>query len=309
MSPYVQVDATPAARLRVSAGLRVDRVGYAYTNSLGVLDTGSHRRPASQDVWYSHLSPNAGLTYALSEAVNAFISYRHAFRVPSEDQLFVQGSAQNTVDLQPVRAHSYEAGLRARAATRVSVEASAYSMDVSDDILSFYDTLTFTSATSNAGRTRHWGVEAGLTVGITSYLRVETAYTYARHRYLRWVTATGVDYSGKDMESGPQDIANTRLTFTPARGGTFTAEWAHVGGYFTDPANAHRYDGYDLVNVYFSTPVAAGFSLVGRLNNVTDERYATTASFNPFVPTALQARFGPGMPRSFYLGGQYSWGR
>jgi outer membrane receptor protein involved in Fe transport len=307
VSPYMQIDASPVPRLRASAGLRLDAVGYKYDNNLSVVDTGSHRRPASTSVSYSHLSPKLGLTYQISDAVSAFASYRHGFRVPSEDQLFVQGSAENTVDLQPVRANSYEAGVRGRLGSRVFVDASAYTMDISDDILTFFDTLTFTSATSNAGRTRHWGVELGADAALTRQLRLGVAYAYARNRYLQWVTATGVDYSGNDQESGPRHIVNTRLTFSPSRGGAVSAEWAHVGGYFTDPENAHRYDGYDLLNIYADVPVTRQFSMTGRLNNVTDTRYATTASFNPFVPPALQARYGPGSPRAFYLGVQYGW--
>jgi outer membrane receptor protein involved in Fe transport len=308
VSPYAQLDASPARRLRLSVGLRLDAVGYSYHNNLTVDDTSNHRRPASTAVSYRHVSPKVGVTYEFSDAVNAFASYRHGFRVPSEDQLFVQGSAQNTVDLEPVRANSYEAGLRARVSPRLFFEASAYTMDISDDILTFFDTLTFTSATSNAGRTRHWGVEVGASAALTSRLRLGVAYAYARNRYERWVTSTGVDYSGNDQEAGPRHIANTRLTYDLPQSGAVTAEWAHIGGYFTDPENAHRYDGYDLLNLYGSVPLGRQVMVIGRLNNVADTRYATTASFNPFVPPAQQARFGPGMPRSFFLGLQYDWG-
>ncbi|HJS44589.1 MAG TPA: TonB-dependent receptor [Gemmatimonadales bacterium] len=307
VSPYAQVEASPLPRLRVSAGLRLDVVGYDYDNKLSVVDTGSHRRPARTSVRYDHLSPKLGLTYEFSDALNAFASYRHGFRVPSEDQLFVQGSAQNTVGLQPVRANSFEAGLRARVGPRLSVEASTYSMDVSDDILTFFDTLTFTSATSNAGRTRHWGVEIGADAALTNALRLGVAYAYARNRYVQWVTATGVDYSGHDQESAPRHIANTRVTYSPRRGGAVAAEWAHVGGYYTDPDNAHRYDGYDVLNLFADVPVSRLFSLMARLNNVTSARYATTASFNPFVAPAEQARYGPGTPRSLFVGVQYGW--
>jgi outer membrane cobalamin receptor len=92
------------------------------------------------------------VTYEFSAAVNAFVAYRHGFRVPSESQLFVQGSATRTVNLEPVRPHSYELGLWAGLGGRVSLETSAYAMEIADDILSFFNTTDFTSETSNAGR-------------------------------------------------------------------------------------------------------------------------------------------------------------
>jgi iron complex outermembrane recepter protein len=308
ISPYVQVETTPVTGLHLTAGLRLDQVGYDYSNTLTPLQTGSHRRPASATVSFTHFSPKVGATYEFSDAANIFVSYRHGFRVPSEGQLFVQGSAINTVDLKPVRAQSYEAGLRARGGNHVSFEGSVYTMEVSDDILSFFNTTDFTSETSNAGRTRHWGVELGLGLRVTDELQLEGSYTYARHRYLQWVTSTGSDYSGNEIESGPKHISNTRTTYRPRflQNSGLTAEWVHVGSYFTDQANLHTYGGYDLLNLYFNTQIVRGLGIVGRLNNVTDETYAVTASFNPFVPASQQERFTPGLPRTFFIGVQYN---
>jgi outer membrane receptor protein involved in Fe transport len=310
ISPYVQAEFSPIERVRITAGLRYDRVGYAYDNKLGVLQTGNHRRPASTSLWYDHLSPKLGATLELSPALSAFASYRHAFRAPSEDQLFRQGSADQTVNLEPVRANSYEVGVRGRAGGRFTFEVSAYTMTVKDDILTFFNTVDFSSQTSNAGRTRHRGIEVGAGVGLASFLRLESAYSYGEHKYLQWVTATGTDYSGNEIESAPRHVANTRLVLSPLRKhGSAAVEWQHVGGYFTDPENAHRYGGYDLVSLYLTVPVVHGFDLVGRVNNLANTRYAVTASFNPFVPAAQQERFTPGLPRTFFLGAQYRWSR
>jgi iron complex outermembrane receptor protein len=310
VSPYVQAELSPIARVRITGGVRYDHVGYGYDNQLGVLQTGNHRRPGSTSVWYDHLSPKLGVTFEASSSVSAFVSYRHAFRAPSEDQLFRQGSADQTVGLKPVRANSYEAGVRGRAAGRVTFEVSAYTMTVKDDILTFFNTADFSSQTSNAGRSRHRGIEVGAGLGLTRFLRLETAYSYSEHTYLHWVTATGTDYSGNEIEAAPSHVANTRLVLSPFRQhGSAAVEWQHVGGYFTDPENAHRYGGYDLLNLYLTAPVVGGFDLVGRLNNLGNTRYAVTASFNPFVPAAEQERFTPGLPRTFFLGGQYRWSR
>jgi iron complex outermembrane receptor protein len=307
-SPYAQVELSPIDALHLSAGVRLDELEYVYDNKLSAVDTGAHRRPASTSVSYGHVSPKLGITYDVTSSVNVFASYRHGFRVPSEEQLFVEGSASNSVGLEPVRANSYEAGIRT-ALSRVSAELSAYSMDMTNDIVYFYNATTFTSEVSNAGRTRHRGVEAGVKVALTDQWRVESSYAYVRNRYAQWVTATGSDFSGNEMEAGPRTIANSRLSYAPSANSAVSAEWAHVGWYFTDADNLHRYNGYDVMNLELATPSRNGFLIVGRLANVTNKRYSVATSFNPFVPVDQQDRYTPGLQRTVYLGLQYDRSR
>ena len=59
VAPYAQADVALPARVNLSAGVRYDHLGYDYTNLLSVVDTGSHRRPASTDVSFDRLSPEA----------------------------------------------------------------------------------------------------------------------------------------------------------------------------------------------------------------------------------------------------------
>ena len=128
VAPYAQADVALPARVNLSAGVRYDHLGYDYTNLLSVLDTGSHRRPASTDVGFDRLSPKLGATWEAAPSVSLFASYREAFRAPSESQLFRQGAAENTVDLKPVRAFSWDGGVRAALGGTVTIEATAYSM-------------------------------------------------------------------------------------------------------------------------------------------------------------------------------------
>lgn len=307
ISPYVQAGATAWSRLHLSGGLRYDHVGYDYETRLPELQTGSHRRPASQSVSFDHLSPNLGVTWEFDQATNVFAAYRHGFRVPSEDQLFVQGSAINTTGLEPVRANSYETGLRFGVGNWLRGEGSVYRMDMNDDILTFFNTTDFTSETSNAGECRHWGVEAGLGVRWHA-MRLDGSYSYNRHRYIEWMTATGVDFTGNEMESGPRHLGNVRASYA-ARRGSGTIEWVHVGPYFMDADNLHTYGGHDVLNLHGAASMGAGFELVARLNNVADVRFANTASYNPFVPVELRERLLPGQPRSVMAGVQYAWSR
>src|SRR5690606_27145285 len=113
LSPYVHMEADINPRWRVNAGLRYDAVRYDYRNHLDTdLASPTHKRPADTAINLDHLSPKLGVIYKINAQLNAYAAYRHAFRIPSEGQLFRSGSTVDSTDLQPVTADSVELGLR-----------------------------------------------------------------------------------------------------------------------------------------------------------------------------------------------------
>ena len=302
-SPYAQADVALPGRVHLSAGVRYDHVGYHYDNRLGVVTTGSHRRPGSTDVSFDRLSPKLGVSWEVAAATSLFASYREAFRAPSESQLFRQGAAESTVHLKPVRARSWEAGVRTALGGGVSVEATAYSMRLRDDVLTFFDPDNGLRLTQNAGATSHRGVELGLGLAIARGLRIDGALSYAEHSYLEWQPRPAVDYSGNEMELAPRLLGNGRLTYRPhfLSSGLLAVEWVRLGSYWMDPENTRKYDGHDLVNLFATVPVIAHLELSGRVTNLGDRRYAETSSYN----VQQGERLRPGAPRQFFLGAQY----
>jgi outer membrane receptor protein involved in Fe transport len=210
------------------------------------------------------------------------------------------------VDLKPVSADNYEAGLRGSAGPRVDFEATVYQLDISDDILSFFDPGSGLRTSSNAGATRHRGVELALAVRPINPLRLDGSWAFTRQTYREWQPSPTVDYSGKEIEVAPRQMGRVGATFTPAflGDGFVSAEWVHLGSYWLDPANTERYDGYDVFHLSAAVPVVAGLQLVGRLQNLTDKHYGETGSFNAFNGR----RFVPGAPRTLYVGAQYRMG-
>lgn len=303
-SPYVQTETSPTDRLRLSAGLRADRLGYDYRNHLDVVTTGSKRRPASVDVRYNHLSPKLGATLAFSPQVNGFAAYSHAFRVPSEGQMFRQGAAVNTVGLKPIKADNIEAGLRAQAGRKWQAEVSVYSLTKTDDILTFTNP-DGSRETLNAGKTLHRGVEVGMRAEPVGFLRLDASLSFARHTYDEWTPRAGLDYAGKRMEMAPEVLANARLAFAPAalKGADFSLEWVRLGRYFMNPDNKNEYPGHHLLNLTANCPLGRGWTVFGRLSNLTDRRYAESTSFS-----ATEGElFAPGRPRALFGGLQYNW--
>jgi iron complex outermembrane receptor protein len=304
VSPYLHAEASPTDRLRITGGLRFDWLGYTYDNRLGPLQTGAHRRPESTAVDYTELSPKLGATYDLGRGASAFGSYSQGFRAPSEGQLFRQGTAVNTVGLEPVEAVNWEVGLRGAVAGRFSYEASAYHMTKTNDILNF-QRADDVRETQNAGETLHRGVEVGLGAEVGAGIVVETALSYARHTYEEWRPNPDTDFSGHEMESAPRTIGNTSVTWHPSgpAGPRLSAEWVHLGEYWLNAENTEKYDGHDLLNLRAHWPVSEHVTLFAKLNNVTNARYAENAGFSAFRGREL----APGMPRSLYAGAQLTW--
>ncbi len=302
-SPYLHVETSPTERLRLNAGLRYDVLSYDYDNKLTVVTTGSHRRAADTTVDFRHLSPKLGATYKFSDNLNGFVSYKHAFRAPSEGQLFRQGRSVNTVDLDPVKADSFEIGLRGKSGDKFSYELAIYHMTKQDDILSFTNTNDGTRETLNAGKTLHKGIEVEFSVAVTKRLDISTNLSYAKHTFEDWSPKTGVTYDGNELKRAPRLIAGMNFSYRAAvlNNGVIELNWEKLGSYWEDDENTNKYEGHSLFNLLVNYPVNQEMEIYGRLNNLTNERYSTNASFSKFRGEELT----PGLPRTLYIGMKY----
>lgn len=298
-SPYLHAETSPVPALRLTAGLRLDVMRYDYSNNMSVVQAGNWRRPESDTRDYTHLSPSLGATYAFTPTLNTFAAYKHSFRVPSESQLFRQGGNADSIHLEPVKVNSFEIGLRGPDKGDLTWEVSAYHMIKRDDILTVRDGVTNTS--TNNGRTHHSGIEAGAGWRFLPAWRIAASGTYAEHTYEKWVARSGntnVDYAGKDISTAPSYMGTASLGWQPQSSGlSLEAEWVHFGPYQMDEANTREYKGHDLFNLRAGWEVVDNIEIFGRVTNVLDTRWASSASMS-----GTEERFAPGMPRTFYAG-------
>ncbi|MBS4096945.1 MAG: TonB-dependent receptor [Sulfuricella sp.] len=313
ISPYVHGEMSPSEKLRLTAGLRYDDIRYNYDNHLsnGIITVAgrNYAHPGDTDLSYGHLSPKLGATYAFNADFNGFAAYNHAFRAPSEGQLFrpAAGAVADTVNLKPVKVDNLEIGVRGKAGAGLSYEVSLYHMTKRDDIVTYMDPATSATQSVNAGKTLHRGIEIGVGAELARQWRLDLGLSYARHTYENWIAKVGnvnVDYSGKDMETAPRTIGNARLSYTPPvlNGGRMTLEWITLGSYWLDQANTGRYEGHDVFNLRANYPVSKSLEVYGSIANITDKRFAESASLSSGNPV-----FSPGMPRTVYAGVQYNW--
>ena len=309
ISPYAHIETSPTDKLRVNAGLRFDHMRYDYKDNLNTPDTADHQRPEDTGVEYQHLSPKLGMTYAINQHLNSFASYRHAFRVPSQSQLFRQGKSANTVKLDPVKVDNYEIGLRGNTDGNVNYEISVYYMVKEDDILTYTDADN-NKETMNAGKTLHQGIETGLTAPLHADIDLALSYAYTEFTYEDWQPNAETDYSGNQIVAAPRDMGNVAVAYHPSQlnGGKVELEFVHLGQYWMDQKNTQTYRGHQLLNIRFNYPVNPEFKLSARILNLENKTYATNASYKEAGQySGEKFEYAPGMPRTAYVSASYSF--
>lgn len=316
ISPYAHVEFSPIDKLRLTVGMRYDYMSYDYDNKItdGSISVNpfayqpgrsvSYLQVADTSVDFDRVSPKLGMTYQFTPSHSGFISYREAFRAPSEGQLFRPGGNADTtsVNLQPVKVASIETGVRGKMGAW-KYDASLYSMKKTNDIVRFEDPATGDRQNVNAGETLHEGIEVGINGDLASAVSLDIAASYAKHNYEVWVK-DGKDYSGNEMSAAPRLVINSRLGFKPAflNKGKIELEWKKLGSYWMNDTNTEKYEGHDLFNLRVNYFASKDFEYYGRIMNLTDERYATNASISGGNRT-----FAPGMPRTGYVGMKYKF--
>jgi outer membrane receptor protein involved in Fe transport len=317
VSPYLHMELSPLASLRVTAGLRYDRIRYDMRNRLSAATTTQGTRIYGQvpqaTVDFERLSPKLGVTWALSPKASLYASWNHGFRTPSESQLFragaapapeeAQARAQLALDLEPIKASQVELGIRGEAG-RFTYDAVVYNLVKRDDLVSQRDLATNVTTSVNAGKTRHRGIEVGIGTGWGGGWRLDAALSYAKHTYVDWITADA-DFSGNEIEAAPRVLANTRLTWAPDDASFVQLEWVRIGSYWLEASNSPafgKYPGHDVFNLRMSRRLTPRVSAFGRIMNLADKRYADSASVSSNTPV-----FSPALPRAYYAGLEATW--
>ena len=152
-------------------------------------DRNPEDRPSSSGVSeFNRANPAIGLNYNLTRALGFYFGYSEGFRAPAFLELTCAGPGAVCPGLQagvapdsplkPVKARSYELGVRARPAPWLDGELAFFRTDVLDDIFSVSPTGTTGLFFQNIGNTRRQGVELSLGLRPGKSLEAQLSYTY-----------------------------------------------------------------------------------------------------------------------------------
>ncbi|WP_340264607.1 TonB-dependent receptor plug domain-containing protein [Sphingobium mellinum] len=214
----------------------------------------------------ANYTPNEGQT-------NFRASYGEGFKAPSLYQLYDSFSGNSTLD--PERSKSYDIGIDQRLdGNRAIISLTAFRRDIRDQI----DFDFGTSRYFNLGRTRAKGVEAMLTLKPVDALTVTAAYSYidARNR------DTGARLPRRPTNAVSVS-ADYRWSFGLSTGATITM----VSDSFNNATLTQRLDGYAVLGIRASFPITENLEIYGRVDNLTDEEYATVYGYNTYGRSAF----------------------
>jgi len=300
IAPYMHTEYDINQELKLTAGLRYDYNHYDYKNNLAAdsNDTSNkYFRPADTTDDFSHLSPKLSISYTPQKDINIYARYANGFRIPQASRLYSMDARYSQVTLDPEISDTYEVGVKKLFDEKSYLELAVFHMTIDDTITSYkvgsdryYD---------NGGKTIHEGIEATAQLQLTNELASHVAYAYSEHNY-----DNNSKYDDKEMSQAPNHMANTRLVYSPTaiRGLSIMGEWQYIGSYWMDDDHTKKYGGYSIGNLKVDYAYNKNIRFFGKVNNITDEKYAVSASYG-----YGKSDFTPGDPRQCYAGLEYRW--
>ena len=247
---YAQLIVRPFAGLTVTGGVRHDDYS----------DYGGQTTLAANGAY----TPNDGTTLLRA-------SYAEGFRAPtlSEGQPPFGNPA-----LRPETAENIDIGIEQKLLNDRAAIGITWFRRTSDDLIAFSFT-TFQS--ENIDRARASGVEVELALRPTD--RVDIRANWSR---VDAVNRSPGALFGKRLALRPQDsvtlTADWRTPWAVRLGTTITV----TGDSFDNAANTVRLDGFTLVALRASLPIADGLEAFARVENLFDAQYTTVAGFSTY---------------------------
>jgi len=297
----LQWDMTPQWMLEL--GARFEYLRYDYDNNMldGNTDDQGNEcgfggcrfyRPPDGNDSFSEIAPRIALNWRPDDRQQLYAAATRGFRPPQTTELYRLQTEQRSDSIDPVEIDSIETGYR-WLGERVFVELVGFYMHKKDFI--FRDAEGFNSS---SGRSLHRGAELDFRARLGAGFSFAASATYARHEYDFDQLAGGgeVIEDGNDVDTAPRHLGSARLAWDSGRGGRGEFEWVHLGDYYLDAANEHRYDGHELLNLRWQQSVGRRWLVTLRINNLANTHYAERADF-----AFGNYRYFPGRDRSVFL--------
>jgi iron complex outermembrane receptor protein len=280
-------------RLRLSAGLRYDRMHFEADDQLGSND-GSRT--------FDTFSPSVGLSANVGTA-RLFANLASGLEAPTANELSNRPDGQTgfNPNLAPEDVWGVEAGVQgALPAQRLAYDVAVFGTQV-NDLLVPQQGANEQTFFRNAGETRHAGVEAALRWAATDALSLNGSYTFVHAEFMEAQTDDGTALDGNRIPGVPPHVYSASARWR--------SNWLQaavrangLGTYEVNSTNTADNDGYVRFDVELGHP---GLSLTPStslapfvaVNNVFDTQY------NDVVVNAFGGRYyEPAAERHYRFG-------
>jgi iron complex outermembrane receptor protein len=275
----VQAEARPVARVRLVAGVRLDRLGGEFTNRLSnqrldVIPYGT--------IW----QPKVGAVATVAKGTNAYANWGRAFQVG------VGAGAYSRQDLGYSKNDGWELGLRGAPSNRIAARVAYWEQHASDEVRLKFDN---SGDSENVGETKRDGFD--VEVNATPHSRVTAWAVYSRQRARIVEPARGQpELRGRELHHVPGYTAKAGLDVTPIDRLTLSVWWYGQGDYELTNDNAlDRFGAQSLWNADARWQVGR-YRLGVQAKNLLNRYYEGTAWFD-----GAATLHAPGEGRALYL--------
>ncbi|MDH7448330.1 TonB-dependent receptor domain-containing protein [Aquimarina sp. 2201CG14-23] len=304
---FLQYEISPIDPLKITAAIRYDGFEYDYDNQVdeivGVEDAVDN---------FNNLTPKLGVNYNFSNQTGIYANYSQGFTPPQVSTLY--RNRNQVQGIKPSRYNNYEIGGYFSIPLNIRFDAAIYVLEGKNTLITLRDEDD-NFFNTNAGKTRSYGIEYGVSWKPIKALSIAHNGSYAKHQYIDFFDS-GIDYSDTERETAPSLLGTSLITYNKKYGNfgvSITGEHELVGGYNTSFENqienddgtfdTATYDGHNVFNLR-AVVNYNGFEIWAHVLNIFDELYAARASYNRF---RNENSFTIGNPRSFHLGVRYNF--
>jgi len=264
---------------------------------------------------FQPVTPRFGVRYDVPTiGGSVFVNASQTVEPPLLLELSSFGNPGGFNDLDAQKAWQYEVGARGRQ-LGLAWDVSVFDIELNDEILNInvqpFPGAPFTVPTyRNADRTRHAGVEAGVSFDaalgalargdVRDRLSTRLAYTFSRFTYV-----DDPDYEDNDIPGAPEHYLRAELKYSHPSGVSLTpvVEWVPKS-YFVNSANTAKNESWSTLGIRGEWAIVrAGVTAFVEARNLFDKRYSGSVQ----VDNATGAYYEPADARSIFAG--LSWSR
>jgi iron complex outermembrane receptor protein len=257
-------------------------------------------------------SPKGGLLWQIDPTWQAFANVSRSAEVPSFGES-ASGPGIPTIpftSIRPQRATTYEIGTRGRRPD-LTWELTGYRAEIKDELLCLYSAFGNCNVT-NADRSVHQGIEAGLGVALLTNLFelgpapdrmwLNMAYTLNDFRFDNDAT-----FGNNLLPGAPRHYLRAELLYKNPNGFYVgpNVEWVPQA-YYVDSANTLTTEPYALLGLKAGVDSGGPYSFYIEGRNLLNKTYIASASIIDKA-TATSPLFEPGTGRAVYAGVKARW--
>ena len=232
-----------AGPLTITPGFRLEHINYERTNRLALGGQGvTGRTEVTQAI------PGVGISHTPLSSVTWFAGLHRGFAPPRTEDV-INNATGGVIDLDPELSWNLEAGVRATPARGVRADLTFFRLDYENQIIPASVAGGVGATLTNAGETRHQGIELGAQIDTGAMLRSEhdvrfrVAYTalpeakFAGTRLSSISGFTHVSVSGNRLPYAPEHTLTASVAYVHPAGLMSILEAVSVSSQFGDDLN------------------------------------------------------------------------